>query len=431
VNIKQLYHIFKSCKGVSTDSRRIPEGCLFVALKGERFDGNKYALNALEKGAAYALVSDKQLSQNDQLIQVEDTLDTLQKLARHHRRQFDIPFVAITGSNGKTTTKELVSVVLSARYKTHFTKGNFNNHIGVPLTLLALPSDTEIAIIEMGANHIGEIDFLCQIAEPTHGLITNVGKAHLEGFGSFEGVKQTKSELYRYLSKTWGKIFINRDEAHLQDLLPREVEVVPYQKGNNGQFEIDMVSADPFVKITLKNGESHTISTHLIGAYNFNNILTAITVGHYFDVVHEAMKTAIEAYTPTNNRSQFLEKNTNKYILDAYNANPTSMHIAVDNFSKLQTDLDKIVVLGDMLELGEDSEAEHQKIVATLETSQLKYALLVGQEFGKVNLPDNGIHFKDVQTLKDWFDEQKITKIYFLIKGSRGIRLEKLLEENK
>ncbi len=428
MNINELYRIFQSCAGVSTDSRNLPEGCLFVALKGERFDGNAYALDALDKGAAYALVSDKDLPQNDRLIQVKDTLKTLQDLALHHRHRFDIPFIAITGSNGKTTTKELVSTVLSAKYKTHFTKGNFNNHIGVPLTLLALPSDTEMAVIEMGANHIGEIDFLCQIAEPTHGLITNVGKAHLEGFGSFEGVKQTKSELYRYLSKTWGKVFVNRDEAHLWDLIPREVETVPYAQGNNGRFEVYLAAADPFVKIVLKNGKSLKISTNLIGAYNFNNIMTAIVVGHYFEVPHKAMQQALEAYTPTNNRSQLIEKKTNKYILDAYNANPTSMEIALNNFSTLDTNLSKIAILGDMLELGEDSEMEHQKIVELSDKCELKQVLLVGEQFGKIILHKNMMHFEDIQALKSWFDQQNFTNTYFLIKGSRGIRLEKLLD---
>lgn len=428
MNLEQIYKIFKSCKGVSTDSRKLPEDCLFVALKGERFDGNEYALGALEKGAAYALVSDRNLPENDRLILVEDTLQTLQDLARHHRRQFDIPFLAITGSNGKTTTKELVSSVLSAKYKTHFTQGNFNNHIGVPLTLLAIPNDTEIAVIEMGANHVGEIDFLCQIAEPTHGLITNVGKAHLEGFGSFEGVKQTKSELYRFLNETKGTVFLNKNENHLWDLLPPQTEFIAYTTGDNIDFKLNIESAAPFVNVILEDKyKKHHIETKLIGAYNFNNILTAATIGNYFKVENGSIKAALEAYTPTNNRSQFLQKNKNDYILDAYNANPTSMRIALENFDEIDTPLSKIAILGDMLELGEESTAEHQKIVDLAAELNYGQTILVGNEFSKIKLPPNMMHFPDVIELKMWFDKQRFSGMYFLIKGSRGIRLEQLL----
>jgi len=413
---------------MSTDSRKLPEGCLFVALKGERFDGNKYALAALEKGAAYAIVSDADLPENDRLIHVKDTLKTLQDLGRHHRRQFDIPFIAITGSNGKTTTKELVSGVLSAKYKTHFTQGNFNNHIGVPLTLLAIPDDTEIAVIEMGANHIGEIDFLCRIAEPNYGLITNVGKAHLEGFGGVEGVKQGKSELYRFLNETKGTVFVNQDEAHLWDLLPRKTEFIGYAAGDNRDFKLESESTNPFINVTLESGlEKYDIKTKLIGAYNFNNILTAVTIGNYFNVANGLIKDALEAYTPTNNRSQFLEKNKNQYILDAYNANPTSMCIALENFDEIDTLLPKIAILGDMLELGEESTAEHQKIVDLAAEFTFTKTLLVGSEFFKTKLSVNMLHFEDVQALKTWFDAQHFSGFYFLVKGSRGIRLEQVL----
>ena len=428
VNLEQIYKIFKQCNGVSTDSRKLPEACLFVALKGERFDGNEYALDALEKGAAYALVSDHNLLKNDHLILVKDTLQTLQDLARHHRRQFDIPFLAITGSNGKTTTKELVSSVLSAKYKTHFTQGNFNNHIGVPLTLLAIPDDTEMAVIEMGANHRGEIDFLCRIAEPTHGLITNVGKAHLEGFGGFEGVKQTKSELYRYLNETKGTVFVNKNEDHLWDLLPPQTEFIAYATGDNIDFKLNPESADPFINVILEEEQKkYFIETKLIGAYNFNNILTAVTIGNYFNIENDLIKTALEAYTPTNNRSQFLQKNKNDYILDAYNANPTSMRIALENFDEIDTDLPKIAILGDMLELGDESSTEHQKIVDLAAELNYEQTLLVGNEFSKIKLPSNMTHFPDVIALKTWFDAQHFSGMYFLIKGSRGIRLEQLL----
>jgi len=426
--MEQLYKIFKSCSGVSTDSRHLPKNCLFFALKGERFDGNKYALAALESGAAYAAVSDTSLPQNERLIQVDDTLKALQNLARHHRRQFDIPFLAITGSNGKTTTKELVSSVLSAKYKTHFTQGNFNNHIGVPLTLLAMSADTEIAVIEMGANHVGEIDFLCRIAEPTHGLITNIGKAHLEGFGGVEGIKQGKSELYRFLQETKGTVFINQNEEHLWDLLPPQTEFIAYATGDNIDFNLQQESADPFLNVILKNeDEKYHIETNLIGAYNFNNILTAVTVANYFDVKNESIKATLETYTPTNNRSQFLQKNKNHYILDAYNANPTSMSIALKNFAELDTHLPKIAILGDMLELGAESTTEHQSIVDLAAKSGLGQTLLVGEEFSKINLPENMRHFENVAALKTWFDVQHFSGVYFLVKGSRGIRLEQLL----
>ncbi len=428
MDIKSLYKIFKSCKVVSTDSRKLPKACLFVALKGERFDGNKYALQALEQGAAYALVSDKNLAKNDQLIQVADTLKILQDLARYHRRQFNIPIIAITGTNGKTTTKELTSTVLASTFKTHFTQGNFNNHIGVPLTLLAMPEDTEMAVIEMGANHIGEIDFLCRIAEPNFGLITNVGKAHLEGFGSFEGVKQTKSEMYRYLAETGGTIFVNRDETHLQNLIPEAATYIPYGEGDNKQFKIEPAGASPFVQVHLETLPSRaiTIKTQLIGTYNFNNILTAVVIGTHFKIKAKSIQEALENYIPSNNRSQFIKKETNQYLLDAYNANPTSMRIAIENFVDLKTDLPKIVILGDMLELGKESRKEHAKIVERLENSIFEKVLLVGAEFEKVAKKEK--HFKDVEALKDWFEKQNFQNHFFLIKGSRGIKLEKLLQ---
>ncbi len=427
MEIQKLYQVFRKCGMVSTDSRNLPDGCLFVALKGEKFDGNAYALDALGKGAGYALVSDKGLPDDDRLICVDDTLKTLQDLAQHHRRQFDIPVVAITGSNGKTTTKELVSAVLSTTFKTHFTKGNFNNHIGVPLTLLAMSDDTEIAVIEMGANHLGEIDFLCRIAEPNYGMITNVGKAHLEGFGSFEGVRQTKSEMYRYLHESNGTVFVNQDESFLEDLIPDVTKTIPYRQGENGRFHLMPVGNSPFVQVELSQYDKLLkISTQLIGSYNFNNILTAVTVGAHFNVRLSAIKTALENYVPSNNRSQFIQKDANQYVLDAYNANPTSMRIAIENFATLPSDLKKIVILGDMLELGEESKIEHTAIIELAQTYDFSRIILVGDVFGEVTR-EKVLHFADVIKLKSWFDEQNFQKHFFLIKGSRGIRLEKLL----
>jgi len=333
----ELYKIFLDHPNVCTDSRKIEPNCLFFALKGANFDGNQFAERALQQGAAYAVVDDINLETNQQLILVEDVLIALQKLAHHHRKQFEIPVIGITGTNGKTTTKELVSTVLSSHYPTHYTKGNFNNHIGVPLTLLAMPANTEVAIIEMGANHVGEIDFLCRIAAPTHGLITNVGEAHLEGFGSFEGVKTAKGELYQYLEKNKGLAFINKNEDHLQEMAGPNLYKVLYTKSTAPDlkvpiFETKLVAANPFVEISFlsKIGVSQGIKSQLIGLYNFNNIMTAVTLGRYFKVPYQKIKQSIENYTPSNNRSQIIEKGSNKFLLDAYNANITSMTKALE-----------------------------------------------------------------------------------------------------
>ena len=330
--LQQLYKIYLQHPNVITDSRKIETGCLFFALKGENFNGNKFAAQAIEKGAAYAIIDEADFQQGEQYILVEDVLTTLQKLARHHRQQFAIPVIAITGSNGKTTTKELISAVLSSHYQAHFTKGNFNNHIGVPLTLLAMPLDTEVAIIEMGANHKNEIGFLCKIARPTHGLITNIGSAHLEGFGSLEGVKQAKSELYGYLANHKGVAFINQDEPFLGELAEGIKWKIFYKKGEKPfsdrlPFEVQLIIDTPFVKAAFAShrGEYVRVDSQLIGAYNFNNIMTAVVLGTYFKVPGKKVKAAIEKYVSVNNRSQLLSIGTNTFILDAYNANPTSM----------------------------------------------------------------------------------------------------------
>ncbi len=433
VSIEQLYSIFKKHRHITTDSRQIEPGCIFFALKGDHFNGNAFALKALENGAAFAVVDEENAASDDRLLRVDDVLQTLQKLANHHRRQFNIPLIAITGSNGKTTTKELVSAVLSSQYPAHFTKGNFNNHIGVPLTLLAMLERTEVAVIEMGANHPGEIDFLCRIAEPTHGLITNVGKAHLEGFGGFEGVKKTKSELYRYLAEKNGIVFINADEPHLTELSQQNKRKIFYQKSNepameHSPIEVKPIAEQPMLKVAFldKTGELINVNSQLFGQYNFNNIMTAIALGKYFKVPAEKIKAAIENYLPANNRSQLVKIGTNTFILDAYNANPSSMNNALGSFHQLDAK-NKIAILGAMLELGSYSSKEHEKLAQNACSSGLAQVILVGNEFKEAAQKMGILFFENTETLKTWFLQQDFQDSHFLIKGSRSIGLEKLL----
>jgi len=432
MTITALYNIFLDHPTVCTDTRKIEPSCLFFGLKGANFDGNKFALKAIEQGAAYAVIDDETILPQERLILVSDVLATLQALANHHRKQFEIPVIGITGTNGKTTTKELISTVLASHYPTHFTKGNFNNHIGVPLTLLSMPANTEVAIIEMGANHVGEIDFLCQIAAPTHGLITNVGEAHLEGFGSFEGVKKAKGELYNYLEKNRGLAFINKNEDYLQEMAGTNLYRVFYTQSIEPNlkvpiFETKMAAANPFIEVAYlsKEGASQSIKSQLIGLYNFNNIMTAITLGRYFKVPCEKIKQAIESYTPTNNRSQIIKKETNKFLLDAYNANVTSMAKALESFASY-ADVNKIAIVGDMLELGTYSKEAHKKIIQLAQNLGIEI-WTVGQEFGQ--LKSKGVkQFENTETLKEWFWEQPFENTFFLLKGSRGIGLERLLK---
>ncbi len=435
--IENLYKIFQKHPRVITDSRQIEDGCLFFALKGPNFNGNAYAAQALDNGAAYAIIDEDEYQSDQRFILVENVLETLQKLARHHRRQFDIPFIAITGSNGKTTTKELLSTVLSSQYPTHFTKGNFNNHIGVPLTLLGMPEGTEIAIVEMGANHLDEISALCAIAEPTHGLITNIGKAHLEGFGGLEGVKKGKSELYKFLKKSNGMVFINRDEEYLVDLAKDNKLKVFYEQSetpdaNSRVLETKLVADSPFIVAAFKDdGMWYIINTNLTGGYNFNNVMTAISLGRYFRVPAPKIKEALEAYLPANNRSQLLEQDSNTFLMDAYNANPDSMLRALDNFANAKGK-SKIAIIGDMLELGEYSAEEHKSILQhALNQSDIQMTITVGDEFGKVEVESGKrLHFKDVNELKEWFGSKGITESFILLKGSRAIRLEQILKSD-
>ncbi len=434
LSIQELYQIVVNASGITTDTRNIKKGDVFFALKGENFDGNKYAESALESGASFAVIDDVRLKNEKQMIYVEDVLTSLQSLANFHRRQFDIPILAITGSNGKTTTKELIAGILSTHYKTHFTKGNLNNHIGVPLTLLGMPLDTEIAVIEMGANHIGEIAFLCDIIEPTHGLITNVGKAHLEGFGSFEGVKKAKSELYDFLAENNKVALINLDEPFLKELGEKVTHKVFYHESEKpnpqvSYLETKMVASEPTIMVAFLSDQRDFLveaTTNLFGLYNFNNVQTAITIGRYFKVPALKIKDALEGYVSTNNRSQLLKKESNTIILDAYNANPTSMRIAIDNLTSMSAP-SKIAILGDMLELGEYSKDEHLSICHHALDQSFTQLIFVGNEFESVIKNKSGVlHFSNVEDLKVWFDEQHFNNALILLKGSRGIRLEKL-----
>ncbi len=429
MSIAELYTLFRQSTGLSTDTRRIEEGNLFFALKGDNFNGNRFALQALDAGASYAIVDDPSLAEHTQLIQVNDVLSCLQDLATYHRQQFDIPLIAITGSNGKTTTKELISLVLESHYPVHYTKGNFNNHIGVPLTLLAMPMETEVAVIEMGANHQGEIADLCRIARPTHGLITNVGKAHLEGFGGFEGVKIGKGELYAYLAQHNGLAFINKNEPHLTEMAVQVKTKLFYEKRQQPElFSIQLLDDRNFLALAFKDyaGRETAVYSQLIGAYNFHNLMAAVTLGVYFKVPSERIKAAIETYLPKNNRSQLMEWEGNTVILDAYNANPTSMEHALLNLQQ-QKEENKVAILGDMLELGITSPQEHLRIaeMAYQITPQL---VLVGQEFEPAAQQLGIQHFMGVSSLRAWFQQQAYDHQLILIKGSRGIGLERIFD---
>ncbi|MCB0638787.1 MAG: UDP-N-acetylmuramoyl-tripeptide--D-alanyl-D-alanine ligase [Lewinella sp.] len=432
---EELYTHFRQQGRVTTDSRRILPEDIFFALRGDRFDGHDYADQALADGAAYAVVDRKSAVQSDRYLLVPDVLEALQSLARHHRRQFALPVVAITGSNGKTTTKELMAAVLGGHYRLHFTQGNFNNHIGVPLTLLAMPGDTEIAVIEMGANHQGEIDALCRIAEPTHGLITNIGYAHLEGFGGLEGVKKGKSELYRYLAATKGVAFINEDEKYLGELAVMVGRKVYYHCSEHPDpdhvpMEIVCRGIHPHIQVAFlgEGARLYEAKSQLSGVHNLQNIKTAIAVGKYFKVPATVIVEAIEGYVPANNRSQWLERGGVRYFLDAYNANPSSMAASLDNFAR-QSHPHRAVILGDMLELGEESEAAHRRIAEQAVGLGFSKVILVGPHFRaaaeSLGLP----HYADVAALKAAWDREDHAGQTILLKGSRGMALEGLLAE--
>lgn len=425
MTINEIHKLFLGCTSVVIDTRKIQNNTFFVALKGERFDANTFAKEALEKGASYVLIDNKDYYIDSRTILVEDCLTTLQELAKFHRKYLNIPIIALTGSNGKTTTKELILVVLSKKYRTTATIGNFNNHIGVPLTLLSFTKETEIGIVEMGANHLKEIEFLCDIAQPDYGYITNFGKAHLEGFGGVQGVIQGKSEMYHYLKSNHKKAFVNLEDS-IQVERTNEMERITFsQTSNFANVVIENVVANPLVQLQFHGLEVHS---QLIGLYNANNISAAITIGNYFEVSDLDIKGAIESYIPENNRSQLLNKNSNEIILDAYNANPSSMLVALENFLQLNK-TNKAIVIGDMFELGEESHEEHKSIITYLKSNSNVECYFIGNDFYSNKLENPNFHFhKDFGSFTEFLKENPFQNKTLLIKGSRGMALERTLE---
>lgn len=425
MDINYIHSLFLQCNSVSIDTRKIETNSLFIAIKGERFDANTFAKEALDKGASYVIIDDKSYFIDQRTILVEDSLIALQELAKFHRDYLKLPIIALTGSNGKTTTKELINVVLSKKFNTKATVGNLNNHIGVPLTLLSFTSETEIGIVEMGANHKKEIEFLCELATPDYGYITNFGKAHLEGFGGVEGVIEGKSEMYKYLSANDKLVFINLED-------PIQVEksksLKSYSFGinkTNADVNITSIKANPFVTIGYSD---LLIQSHLIGLYNANNINAALTIGKYFGVTDSEIKDALESYIPENNRSQLVQKGSNQIILDAYNANPSSMSVAIENFLQLDN-ANKVMILGDMFELGDESLKEHKAIVAMLSKYENVKCYFVGSAFYENKIDKNNYGFYDTfESFSDDFSKTKFDNSTILIKGSRGMALERTLE---
>jgi UDP-N-acetylmuramoyl-tripeptide--D-alanyl-D-alanine ligase len=426
-SIEALYSIYTKHPSVVTDTRKLKLGDLYFALKGPKFNGNVFALQALEQGAAYAIVDEEIPNSSafqERILFVDDVLTTLQALAKYHRQQFNIPFIAITGSNGKTTTKELVYAVLASHFKTYTTQGNLNNHIGVPLTLLSIPKDAEMAVIEMGANHLHEIESYCSYTLPTHGMITNCGKAHLEGFGSEAGVKKGKGELFDFLSAHNGTAFVMEDYDYLQTMSNKIPNVIGYGQ-HSGQIQGEAIDHNGMLTVKINKGiDIDQIQTNLVGNYNLPNVLAAVAIGQEFKVPNNKIKSAIENYIPTNSRSQLLTWNNNEVILDAYNANPSSMKLAVENFAKINKE-NKIVCLGGMRELGADTLMEHQLLIDQLNQTNWENVLLVGSEFKPCI--HNYLYFDTVQEAKTWLHAQKLKGYTLLIKGSRGIQMEHLI----
>ncbi len=422
MEMKELYNYFIQCDKVETDTRKDLTGSMYFALKGDNFNGNIFAEEALRKGAKFAVIEEAKYKISDKVFLVENVLSTLQNLAIYHRKQLGIPIIALTGSNGKTTTKELINAVLSQQFRCVATKGNLNNHIGVPLTLLSMTPDTEIGVVEMGANHPLEIEALCNIALPNYGYITNFGKVHLEGFGSFEGVIKAKTELYRHIKDHDQKVFVNTDDPLQVENAKGLNKITFCSKDSN--YPITFLMANPYVSLQF---DQTIIKSQLIGKYNYLNIATAVAVGRFFKVPILSIKEAIENYIPTNNRSQIIQKGSNKVILDAYNANPNSMEVAIENLAQL-TDTRKIAILGDMFEIGEDSLKEHQNIVNLVQSNSID-AVLIGETFSNTTVSDPSIkRYKDFDQFKNGFDLNKIRESTILIKASRGMALEKVLD---
>ncbi len=434
--IAELYSLYLASSGITTDTRNINHGNIFFALKGENFNANHFAEEALTKGASHVVVDEIlnpewETKFGEKLVLVEDVLKTLQLLAGHHRALLKCPVLAITGSNGKTTTKELIAAVLSKKFKTYATKGNLNNHIGIPLTLLSIKSDVEFAVIEMGANHQGEIASYCEYVEPDYGLITNVGLAHIEGFGGFEGVVKGKTELYKDIASRGGKVFVNVDNEILLERITNYqlpiTNIVRYGKSSSAFCKGSVGESKEFLSVVI---EGETIQTNLVGEYNFENVMSAVCVGKYFGVEEAQMKIAIENYVPTNNRSQKILLGSNTIILDAYNANPSSMHKALKNFEKIEAK-NKVVVLGQMMELGKYSQDEHEKIFALVNGSnwQKVKRVFVGKGFEFLKDDSSVLWLEKTDEVKDWFKQQQFENSYILIKGSRKNELEKILKD--
>lgn len=427
MRIEELYHCFLQCQGVSTDTRNITPDSLFIALKGDNFDANQFAEEALQKGALFAIVDNKKYyTDKDKMLLVSNSLETLQLLAKYHREQLGLPIIALTGSNGKTTTKELISSVLATKYNVTATAGNLNNHIGVPLTLLTFTEETDIGIVEMGANHIREIAHLCQITQPDYGYITNFGRAHLEGFGGFEGVVKAKSELYDYLEDTKKIAFVNTDDPR-QDAKTITFNRYTFGLDSSNDVVIKSYNAQPNATVELAN---HIFTSKLTGIYNSTNIAAAITIGNYFGIDLGHIKEAINQFTPNNNRSQWLQKNSTDILLDAYNANPSSMEVAIDNFIQLESTKNKVLILGDMFELGVESTKEHQAIIDRVKAIENIKAYYIGDTFYNLRSEESNHHFykKFDDILNILKNPDSFANSLILIKGSRGMALERILE---
>jgi UDP-N-acetylmuramoyl-tripeptide--D-alanyl-D-alanine ligase len=424
MSIEKLYKIYLQYPQVQTDTRKISKGEIFFALKGPNFNGNQFARQALEMGAALVVADEETGFTDERVFIVANVLETLQQLALHHRKQFNIPFIAITGSNGKTTTKELVHAVLSAKYKTYTTRGNLNNHIGIPLTILAIRKDADMAVIEMGANHQKEIESYCRIVLPTHGIITNCGKAHLEGFGGIEGVRKGKGELFDFLRANKGTAFVMWDYDYLRNMSKGIPEIVTY--GTTGADHNGIaVKSEPFLEVQTDLNGAQSIHTQLVGDYNLPNILVAVTVGSYFSVEENAIIDAIENYNPSNSRSQMVQKGSNQLILDAYNANPTSMRAAIENFTRQHQD-NKMILIGGMMELGDESLAEHAEIISLLQQFDWKDVILVGGDFAKVPHPFR--FFNTSVEAAAWLKANPVKHSFILVKGSRSMQMEKVMD---
>jgi UDP-N-acetylmuramoyl-tripeptide--D-alanyl-D-alanine ligase len=425
MNLEKIYQVYRQFPQIQTDTRKIRAGEIFFALKGPNFNGNAFARQAIDQGAVMVVVDEDPGFEDEKLERVQDALLALQALATHHRKQFNIPFLAITGSNGKTTTKELVHTVLSRRYNAYTTQGNLNNHIGIPLTLLQIKPDAEIAVIEMGANHQKEIEGYCKIVLPTHGIITNCGKAHLEGFGGVEGVRKGKGELYDYLRANNGEAFVMWDYDYLRNMSAGIQKIVRYGS-SEADYEGTVVSSEPFLEVSLTKGITPAlIRSQLVGDYNLANVLVAVTVGKHFGVAERNIIDAIESYAPSNSRSQLVHKENNEIILDAYNANPNSMRAAIENLSR-QPHASKVVMIGAMAELGADSLREHMDIVSLLQQHNWKDVILVGGDFGKID--HNYRFFSDSKQASEWLKQNPVSESLVLVKGSRSMQMEKVMD---